>query len=363
MNIGIGNIGTKALAVMMICGLVACTAAAGDEDPDFESLIEDKDEVLKGEMAEASPGDRKKFTVVTDDDISTLEVDDIYKSNSTFFKVTQIGSKGAKGGEFVVERTNGKRDPTRKWSRVSGLGPISIDSRETLLDRFFSGGFLMWPIACLLLVLIIIALNSAWIYRRGKQAPKRFVDAAEHALEAGDIKRFGELAAAEKGLFASVCCAMVSKFDTSTTEDIQIRCQAEAKRQISVLRIPLKGLNFIASIAPLLGLLGTVIGMIICFDSLAEDAASAAKAQAMAAGIKVALLTTAAGLSVAAPALLVFFVFNQRLNMTISYCETLAGDFVHELAVVKRNMHPSQNGRPDGPPGPETSGADEEGRS
>jgi len=351
------DIRIKALAVMMICGLVACAAMAADDDPDFEALIEDKDEVLKGEMAEAPPGDQKEFTVVTDDDISTLELGDIYKSNSTFFKVTQIGSKGTKGGEFVVQRTNGKRDPSRKWSRVSGLGPISIDSRETLLDRFFSGGLLMWPIAFLLLVLIVIAINSAWIYRRGKQAPRRFVEAAERALEEGDIRRFGELAAAEKGLFPSVCCAMASKFDTSTTEDIQIRCQAEAKRQISVLRMPLKGLNFIASLAPLLGLLGTVIGMIICFDSLAEDAASAAKAQAMAAGIKVALLTTAAGLSVAAPALLVFFIFNQKLNMTITYCETLAGDFVHELAVAKRNMHV---GRPGGPPG---SAADEEDRT
>jgi len=329
----------------MVLGLVACGAPAADEDPDFESLLQDKDEVLKGEMEEAVDGDNKEFTVVTDSDISLLEVDDVYKSSSTFFTVIRINTKGAKGGEFVVKRTRGDRDPGRKWSRVSGTGPISIDSRETLLDRFFSGGPLMWPIAFLLLILIIIALNSAWVYRRGKQAPRRFVEAAERALEDGDVKRFGDLAASEKGLFASVCCAMVSKFETSTTADLMIRCEAEAKRQISVLRIPLKGLNFIAAVAPLLGLLGTVIGMIICFDSLSEDAASAAKAQAMAGGIKIALLTTAAGLSVAAPALLVFFLFNQRLNMIISHCETLAGDFVHELAVVKRNMPPSQNGR------------------
>jgi len=334
----------KIMAGIMAWGLVATVTIAAEDDPDFESLIEDTDEVLKGEMAEAAPGDNKEFSVVTDDDISTLELGDVYKNNSTFFKVTQIRSKGTEGGEFVVERTNGKRDPGRKWSRVSGLGPISIDSRETLLDRFFSGGFLMWPIAFLLLLLIVISLNSAWVYRRGKQAPQRFVDASQRALEEGDLKRFADLAAGEKGLFASVCCAMINKFDTSTTEDIQIRCQAEAKRQISVLRVPLKGLNFIASIAPLLGLLGTVIGMIICFDSLSEDAASSAKAQAMAGGIKVALLTTAAGLSVAAPALLAFFIFNQRLNLTISYCETLAGDFVHELTVVKRKMHLPPNG-------------------
>jgi len=323
---------------MMVCGLVVCVASAADEEVfDIKEIIEDKDQVLKGEMAEAPPGDKKEFTIVTDKDVSTLERDDIYKSNSAFFKVVQIRSKGTDGGQFVLQRIKGQNDPGRKFSRVSGLGPISFDSRETLLDRFLSGGPLMYPIAFLLLVLIVIALNSAWVYRRGKQAPQRFVDAAERALGDGDVRRFGELASAAKGLFPSVCCAMASKFDTSTTEDITVRCQAEAKRQISVLRIPLKGLNFIAAVAPLLGLLGTVIGMIICFDSLSADAASEAKSQAMAGGIKVALLTTAAGLSVAAPALLVFFIFNQRLNMIIAHCETLAGDFVHELAVVKRN--------------------------
>ena len=326
----------RVITFAMVCGLVVCVASAAEDAPEFLDAIEDKDQVLEGEMAEAPAGDKKEFTVVTDTDVSTLTKEDIYKSKSTFFKVIQIRSKGTEGGELVVERVKGESDPGRKWTRVSGLGPLSFDSRETLLDRFLSGGPLMYPIAFLLLVLIIIALNSAWIYRRGKQAPRRFVEAAQRALDDGDVGRFGELAADEKGLFARVCCAMASKFDTSTTEDINIRCQAEAKRQISVLRVPLKGLNFIASVAPLLGLLGTVIGMIICFDSLSGDAASEAKSQAMAGGIKVALLTTAAGLSVAAPALLVFFVFNQRLNMIISHCETLAGDFVHELAVVKR---------------------------
>ena len=305
--------------------------------------MEDEDEVLKTEMEAAEAGDEKEFSVSTDDDIRRLEAGDIYKSNNSFFKVTRIGSQGADGGKFTLQRIAGRGDPSRKWNRISGLGPLTVVGRETLMDRFLSGGKLMYPIAFLLLVLIVIMLNSLWVYRRGKQCPRSFVSAAEDALAKGDVERFEGLAQAQSGLFGSICRAMVTKFRTSTDEDIRARCESEAIRQISLLRTPLKGLNFIAAVAPLLGLLGTVIGMIACFDSLSGEMASASKSQAMAGGIKVALLTTAAGLSVAVPALLVFFVFNQKLNLIVAHCEALAGDFVHELVTIKRKS----NGGPD----------------
>ena len=129
------------------------------------------------------------------------------------------------------------------------------------------------------------------------------------ALLAGDIKRFGELAASSQGLLAVVCRPMTREFEESTVEDIQALCEAEARRQTSVLRFPLRILNFCAAVAPLVGLLGTVTGMVTCFGTLSGEVASASKAQMMAAGIKVALLTTVAGLSTAIPSLAFFFSF------------------------------------------------------
>ena len=324
------------LTIAGVLCLAASGAAAQDTTPDFKLAIDDKAEVVKGEKESAEPGDMKAFTIVTDKNISELQVGAEYKSNGSFFEVTEILSKGAAGGKFAVKRTGGARDPGRRWTRVLGKGPISIESRETLLDRFLSGGVLMYPIAFLLLVGIIIAINSLWVYRRGKQCPPRFVDSARGAITDGDFEKFNELAAGQKGLFASICCAMMADFRTSTEDDIRTRCESVAIRQVSLLRTPLRGLNFIASVAPLLGLLGTVIGMIICFDSLSGEAASAGKSQAMAGGIKVALLTTAAGLSVAVPSLFVYFIFNQKLNLIVADCQTLATEFVHRLARSKR---------------------------
>lgn len=315
----------------------AALDGAAKDGPDFDAILEDKDNVLRTEMESAAAGDLAEFTVVTDDDVSTLEVGDLYKSNTSFFKVTRIQYKGTEGGKFVVQRSAGSLDPGRKWNRVSGLGPLTIAGRETLLTRFMSGGVLMVPIAFLLLVVILITANSIWVYRGEKQCPARFVEAARTAVVAGDIEGLRGLAGRGKGLLASVCRAMVTDFEISTAADIDARCEAVALGEITRLRMPLKGLNFIAYVAPLLGLFGTVLGMIMCFDSLAEEAASAGKSQALAAGIRVALLTTAAGLSVAVPAILVFFIFTQKLNLLVARCEALATEFVHKLSTIKRS--------------------------
>lgn len=327
-------------AVALMAQLATGQEAAAEEEKmdelDFASILDAGDEVLKAEMDGGPAGDLKEFPIVTDEDISGLEVEDIYKNNTSFFKVVRITSKGKKGGKFVVQRTSGEDDPGRTWHRVSGLGPLTVAGRETLLSRFMSGGPIMYPIALLLLGVIVVAINSVWIYRRGKQCPKSLVDGVRMAIRRGNMDTVEGLALKEKGLLAAICRAMIVDFTISTEEDIRMRCESEARRQVGFLRIPLRTLNFIAAVAPLLGLLGTVVGMIVCFESISGDAASAGKSQAMANGIKIALLTTAFGLTVAVPALLSFFVFNQRLNSIVADCENYMTEFVHKLALTKR---------------------------
>jgi len=324
--------------VLTMLGLCAGGLGAQEADPNFTSLIEDENEVLRTEMDAAASGDQKEFTVVTDDDISALEVGDIYKSSGSFFKVTRIKSKGAGGGEFVVQRTAGDRDPSQNWGRVSGLGPITIRSRRTMFDWYLAGGHVMHFISFFLLLTIVILFNSLWIYRRRKQCPARFIEEARRAVTQGDLARLRELSGRERGMFPGICGAMTTNFETSTIEDVKGRCEAEAQRQISLLRMPLKTLTFNTAISPLLGLFGTVLGIIMCFARVKEagGAASAGNIQYLAGGIEVALLTTLFGLAVAMGSLLVYFIFNQRLNLIIGYCELVADEFVHELALVKR---------------------------
>jgi len=83
--------------------------------------------------------------------------------------------------------------------------------------------------------------------------------------------------------------------------------------------------------------------MVTCFESVAFDAASTSKAQTMASGIRVALFTTAGGLIVAIPSLMILFLSNLRLNSVVSECETYSEQFIHQIAVIKRRESATGN--------------------
>jgi len=222
----------------------------------------------------------------------------VYANNSTFFEVVAIKSQGSGGGKFTVRRIRGKVDPGLHWVLVEGSGPESITGYQTLLDLYLAGGMFMHPIALLGLGTMIMLFNCIWIYRRKRQCPTQFAEAAEQLLDKGDLEQFEALAMKEKGMLASICRALTDRFTSSTPEDIKNRCEIAAGVQINRLRIPVKALNLAAGAAPLLGLLGTIVGMVIVFEAVAGET-GAAKAQALASGIRVKLFCTAGALCVA----------------------------------------------------------------
>jgi biopolymer transport protein ExbB len=151
---------------------------------------------------------------------------------------------------------------------------------------------------------------------------------------------------------------MAVRFDTSTLEDITGRSELEGARQVRRLRLPLEGLRLMAAVAPLMGLLGTVIGIVISFEAVAFDAASAAKTQALALGIRMALFTTLGGLCVAIPALFIRFFGDTRLSAVVSECELHTEQFLHEIAQIKRGGGQSEvETAPAGEEAPATAGA------
>ncbi len=79
-------------------------------------------------------------------------------------------------------------------------------------------------------------MNSLWIYRRGKQCPSRIVEQAQSALQQRDLRQLKELTHYESGLLGGICRAMVTRFDTSTLQDISDRCELDATCVFSVSR-------------------------------------------------------------------------------------------------------------------------------
>ena len=295
-----------------------------DSDVDFED--------------EGGAGDKKEFPIPTDDDISATKVGDIYSSGEkTAFKVASVEAMGSKGGTVVFQRSAGASDPTERFARVQGLGAISIKKRIRLIDFYWMAGWPAHLIAALAVAAILMAANSIWLYRRRRQCPPQFVAEGRALLDQGNIAGLEDLALQKIGLFPHLCRALCDRFDFSTEEDIRFRMEMVAGVQINRLRVPTKALNFIAVCAPLLGLAGTIYGMMIVFEGVA-GASGAGKAAVLAAGIRVKLLCTLFALMVAIPSLLLFFVFNSRLGTIISEAETLAEEFLHKILILKRRQ-------------------------
>lgn len=111
-------------------------------------------------------------------------------------------------------------------------------------------------------------------------------------------------------------------------EDLEKLVQAEAQREIPYLENRLTALNTIATIAPLLGLLGTVSGMIKAFGVLAKGNIADA---ALAGHISEALLTTAAGLLVAIPCIIAYNYFEKRLETLVNEMEIHSTELIDSV--------------------------------
>ena len=103
------------------------------------------------------------------------------------------------------------------------------------------------------------------------------------------------------------------------------------ERQVSQLRKHIRVLNGAATVAPLLGLLGTVVGMIDSFNRISQKAAMG-KSEALASGIGLSLLTTAAGLGIAIPALVMYMYFTGRVDSLVIEMDGIAQELVDKIS-------------------------------
>ncbi len=117
------------------------------------------------------------------------------------------------------------------------------------------------------------------------------------------------------------------------------------ERQVSHLRKHLRALNGISTISPLIGLLGTVVGMIQSFNAIAGTSASG-KSEQLAIGIALALLTTAVGLFIAIPTMMLYLYFAGRIDALVSEMDALAQSVVHMISAEGLASAPVVPARP-----------------
>ncbi|KMK67005.1 biopolymer transport protein [Puniceibacterium sp. IMCC21224] len=180
------------------------------------------------------------------------------------------------------------------------LGPTFAEA----LDFLVLGGPSIWAIAALAVLTLALILWKTWrLFLAGAWRGGRRTSRAIDAWTAGRLAEAIALLDGRRNPRARVALtAMRSQLDPTLTQaGAESEAQRVAKSELARLRGGLKALELCSTIAPLLGLLGTVLGMIAAFQAL-QDAGARADPAALAGGIWEALLTTAAGMAVAIPA-------------------------------------------------------------
>ncbi len=176
---------------------------------------------------------------------------------------------------------------------------------------FNAGGILMWPLlACSLLAVAVIAIRYFIRMRRSALFDSAVIDDIQKLLETGDVKRAIEKHRDGPTLLARIICAALAD-DSAQLGDFENVLLTRARRGLAVLTNNLSVLATIAKVAPLLGLLGTVFGMIAGFEAL--EKAGAGKAQ-LAGAIKIALITAAFGLLIAIPCSIALAYFRAQIR-------------------------------------------------
>lgn len=200
------------------------------------------------------------------------------------------------------------------------------------IQLFLAGGFLMWPILLSSVISLWFVLERMVVLRRRRVIPRAFVDRFIQHLEQGKLNAETALRLCEENLspIADVFAHGIRKWGKTSVEVEQAIIDG-GERQISQLRTHLRIINGVATVAPLLGLLGTVVGMIMSFNELAQGG-DADRAQRLAGGIGVALITTAAGLFVAIPSLILYMFLSGKVDGLVMEMDGLAQKVVNLIS-------------------------------
>ena len=204
-----------------------------------------------------------------------------------------------------------------------------------------AGGWLMTPIVLCSILALIIIIERASQLQLDKVAPKRLREQLINRLrEADDISRTQLMNVKEKNPLGDILATGLL-YRHYGVESMTMHMQNRASVQIHALEKNINMLGTIGAIAPLLGLLGTVLGIISSFLAISDVTMQGPTM--LAAGVSQALITTAAGMIVAIPALVGYRYFQRRIVDINAEFETQAGLMMQEL--YDFNLMPSYEHR------------------
>ncbi|NMA43180.1 MAG: MotA/TolQ/ExbB proton channel family protein [Oligosphaeraceae bacterium] len=224
--------------------------------------------------------------------------------------------------------------------QLSASDSSSAAPALTLRQILIDGGYIMYPI----LALSLIALGLVFFYlltlREKLIYPKKFIREAQDLAALGDLESLRLLCQDNGSPAAKVILAGLEQCAEGQNPDpvlLQDAMEDEGNRQAGYLWQRIQFLLDISALSPMLGLLGTVWGMMVSFSGLESGLNLINKADALASGVSQAMYTTFAGLVVAIPCMAIYTLFRGRVSNLISGMERACGSVSRRLLTSQKN--------------------------
>jgi biopolymer transport protein ExbB len=216
-----------------------------------------------------------------------------------------------------------------------------LDAFQSLTSFFVKGGTFMWPLLVCSIVAVTTIILRTIALREKNVIPLVVESELERLVPGGSPERLGRVVHHDPSSLARIVRVALAHMRWPRGDNVEA-VQTRARYEMVRLERGLVVLEVITGIAPLIGLIGTVSGLIHVFASLGLSA-GAADAKRIALGISEALTCTIFGLGIAVPALVAFVYFSKRMEVMSVEMESLITDLLSKLyfgRVAGENVQP-----------------------
>lgn len=215
---------------------------------------------------------------------------------------------------------------TQEEAAAQGAATETLEELD-LFSLLWRGGWVMIPIAIASILALTLTIERFISLRKAKIVPDEFLKEFQSEFESKEIDEKNGLEFCEKkpSVISNLIRSAIPKIKRGEGP-LQGALEDAGAREVDRMKRSLKPLSMIATISPLLGLLGTVYGMIGAFQ--AASGAGLGKSDVLAQGIYEALVTTAAGLTLAIPVLIIYMALNQKIDSMVDVLDDRADEFL-----------------------------------
>jgi len=219
---------------------------------------------------------------------------------------------------------------------------------KSLLEYVHNGGTVSYVLVLVSFVAVTLVIRNMLIYRRSKQAPDEVYSRLAELLKAGDTEGATALCSAPENasFLTRVFGSALARCARSPFGFLELRSALEesGQREADRLHRYNDSIGIIAAVGPMLGLLGTVIGMIGAFQSIGK-LEGASRSTELASFMSIALVCTAEGLIIAIPCTVIFSLFRRHVDHLIS-------EIAERIEELTRNLEQMSGGTDERPAAP-----------